>query len=314
MALVRCPICGEEYSDSYDECPFCEEEEVMERGAQIRRSSRRGGKRAAGGQMSILTPTLVLLIVVMLALLAYLLFGDVIAEKLGLDKSPDVQTEETFPEEIDPPVEGDPMNPDLPVPDEPGVPDAPVVEEPPVVTTMDYAAAAALPKGLSLSTTDFSLMAKNANHTIKASGGSGRYQWFSENPDIATVDETGKVTAVSRGTVNIVVTDGEKKGTCIVRCNFSSSSSSSAAPSDPVEETPSTAGLQAGAGKVVNAGNGIRVRAEANTSSEILATLPNGADVQIVKSAGNGWYQITFSDVGGVTTSGYMKGDYLKNK
>ena len=150
MALVRCPICGEEYSDSYDECPFCEEEEVMTRGAQIRRTgNHRGGKRAAGGQMNILTPTLAVLIVIMAALLVYLLFGDTIMEKLGWGGTPGTETVEPLPE-ITPPGQTDPMNPDLPLPDVPDAPDEPVTEEPPVSSGMDYAAAAALPKGLSL--------------------------------------------------------------------------------------------------------------------------------------------------------------------
>ena len=32
-----------------------------------------------------------------------------------------------------------------------------------------------------------------------------------------------------------------------------------------------------------------------------------------VESAGDGWYKITFSAVGGATTTGYMKGEYLAN-
>ena len=55
------------------------------------------------------------------------------------------------------------------------------------------------------------------------------------------------------------------------------------------------------------------MRAQANTSSEILATLSNGAAVNIVASAGDGWYQITFVNTGGVNTTGYMKGEYLAN-
>jgi len=35
--------------------------------------------------------------------------------------------------------------------------------------------------------------------------------------------------------------------------------------------------------------------------------------VKIVKSAGDGWYEITFSGPGGRDTTGYMKGDYLAN-
>ena len=57
----------------------------------------------------------------------------------------------------------------------------------------------------------------------------------------------------------------------------------------------------------------MRVRSQPNTSSEILATVSNGATVRVVQSAGNGWYQITFVATGGVTTTGYMMGEYLQN-
>ena len=65
--------------------------------------------------------------------------------------------------------------------------------------------------------------------------------------------------------------------------------------------------------RAVNGGNGVRVRAGPGTNYDILATIPNGGSVKIVESAGDGWYKITFSDVGGVTTTGYMKGDFLAN-
>ena len=68
-----------------------------------------------------------------------------------------------------------------------------------------------------------------------------------------------------------------------------------------------------GTAVVVNGGNGVRVRSGPGTDHEVLATVPNGADIQIVESAGSGWYKITFSGVGGKTTTGYMKGDFLKN-
>jgi uncharacterized protein YjdB len=42
------------------------------------------------------------------------------------------------------------------------------------------------------------------------------YTWTSENPDIATVDETGKVTAVSYGTVNVTVSYGSVSTTVVV--------------------------------------------------------------------------------------------------
>ena len=302
MALIRCPICGEKYDETYKYCPFCEEDEAQEKGVQIRRNTHRGGRRAARRQMNILTPTLAVLILIMAGLLVYLLFGDTIAEKLGMGDPSDVRVE-------DPVVQ--PENPDVESPD-PGV-TTPEVEEPDPVVTLDYAAAAALPAGLHLSTTDFSLFNVGENHTITVSGGNGNYQWFSENPAVATVDANGKVMALSRGTINVVVTDGEKQGTCIVRSQVSGSSTTTQ-PSNPEPQAPVTSGLQAGSGKVVNAGNGVRVRAQANTTSEILATLANGSDVKIVESAGDGWYKITFANTGGVTTTGYMKGEYLANR
>ena len=86
MAMKRCPICGEKYSDTYKSCPFCEEEEALQSGAQIRRTAPgRGGKRtaASGRQPNLLSPILIVLIVIMAALLVYLLFGDRIAQRLS---------------------------------------------------------------------------------------------------------------------------------------------------------------------------------------------------------------------------------------
>ena len=71
--------------------------------------------------------------------------------------------------------------------------------------------------------------------------------------------------------------------------------------------------LQPGSAVVINGGNGVRVRPDPSTDHDPLATVPNGASVRIIGSAGDGWYQITFSGVGGVGTTGYMKGEFLKN-
>ena len=174
---------------------------------------------------------------------------------------------------------------------------------------LTYEQLSQLPGGLSISTTDFTLESAGRSHTLTASGGSGSYTWVSEDEGIASVDENGKVVAVSGGTTNVLVTDGEKKAVCIVRVRGGSGSSGQTSSGG---ET--TSGLKAGAGEVVNGGNGVRVRSGPSTNHEILATVPNGASVQIVESAGDGWYKITFSGPGGATTPGYMKGDYLANK
>ena len=48
MSNRRCPKCGEEYSDTYRSCPFCEEEAAIRRG--------RPGGAAAGEWRSGRTP------------------------------------------------------------------------------------------------------------------------------------------------------------------------------------------------------------------------------------------------------------------
>lgn len=43
MSLIKCPKCGEMFSDSYKTCPFCEEDEAYYSG-KLRKSR---GRRAA---------------------------------------------------------------------------------------------------------------------------------------------------------------------------------------------------------------------------------------------------------------------------
>ena len=300
MAMKRCPICGEKYSDTYRDCPFCEEEDALLDGEEIRRSPRRGKRASRSRQFNIITPTLVVLILIMAALLIYLLFGDKWGEKKPEEEPNTPPVENIMPE--------DPVDPE-PGTQEGGDGTMPEDGQTPEPSATDYDAAMAPPDGLSLSTTDFTLSKTAETHTISVSGGSGTYSWVSQDEGVASVDNSGKVTAISRGTVNVVVTDGARKGVCIVRVTASGGAATTTTPQ------PSTGGsLKAGAAKVINAGNGVRVRSGPSTNHEILATLPNGADLKIVKSAGGDWYEITFANVGGVTTTGYMKGEFLQNK
>ena len=306
MAMKRCPVCGEKYSDTYRDCPFCEEEEALREGAKLRR-----GRRAAprSRQFSLVTPTLIVLIFMMAGLLVYLLYGDQLKEKFrkgGEDVTP--------PTEDVTPVKPQPTEPDVTEPEPGDTPDSEpgTMPEAPsdTTTTTDYGNMMALPSGLKLSTEDFTLRSVGETATIKASGGSGSYTWASEDEGVASVDQNGKVTAISKGTIKVVVSDGSKKGVCIVRCNVSGSAVTT--PTTP-STTPTASGLKAGSAKVVNGGNGVRVRSGPGTNYEVLASVPNGGSVQIVESAGDGWYKITFAGGGGTTTTGYMKGEFLKN-
>ena len=318
MAMKRCPVCGEKYSDTYRDCPFCEEEEALREGEKLRRS--RGGHRASRTrQFSLITPTLIVLIFIMAGLLVYLLYGDQLKEKFGKDSEPDKpSTEEVTPVKPAPTEE----KPDVTEPENSGEEPGTMPEEDPNAATTpdmpaaqtDYDKIMALPSGLTLSTTDFTLKNVGETATIRVSGGSGSYTWASEDDGVAAVDGNGKVTAISRGTINVVVSDGSKKGVCVVRCNVSGSAAATTPSTGDTGTTPvSGSGLKAGSAKVINGGNGVRVRSGPGTTYDILATIPNGGSVKIVESAGDGWYKITFSAVGGATTTGYMKGEYLAN-
>ena len=309
MAMIRCPKCGEKYSDTSRECPFCEEEQALLDGEEIRRSPRRGRRAAHSRQFNLITPTLIVLILLMAGLLIYLLYGDKLAEKFGGEKAPETPVEDVTPGTM--PEEPDVQEPDDPsgiMPEEPDTPPQDEPEQPAEQEPSDYETAAKLPNGLSLSTTDFTLKSLGESHTIRVSGGSSTYQWMSQDDGIASVDQNGKVVAVSNGTVNVLVTDGSKKAVCIVRVNAAGGTTTTT-PAAPAE----SGALKAGPAVVVNGGNGVRVRSGPGTNYEILASVSNGADIQIVESAGDGWYKITFSGAGGKITTGYMKGDFLKN-
>ena len=311
MAMKRCPICGEKYSDTYKTCPFCEEEEALQSGSQIRRNTGRGGKRAARSrQPNLLSPILIVLIVIMLALLVYLLFGDQIADRLsgGADGTQDQQVEDVTPEVPDPDG-GDGTMPEDDGTGEGTEPNGGAVTTPETDPS-------GLPETLTIAymgspREEFTMSVGDEPIPLTASGGSGTYTWSSSDDGIASVDASGNVTAISAGQATLTVTDGSGKGTCLVRVRGGSTGTATT----PSTGTTASGGgsLTAGTAEVVNAGNGVRVRSQPNTSSEILATVPNGATVQVVQSAGNGWYQISFVASGGVTTTGYMLGDYLRN-
>ena len=76
MALKVCRDCGEDYSDTYKRCPFCEEDWGDER--KPTRSRRR--------RVNIMTPILLMLIVIMAGLLGYLLFGENLMDRFAFMK------------------------------------------------------------------------------------------------------------------------------------------------------------------------------------------------------------------------------------
>lgn len=229
MAMKRCPVCGEKYSDTYKCCPFCEEEEAMKGERTLRR---RGGKRSSSRKdPSILTPVLVIVILVLALMLGWLFFGDSIKEKLGGGAASGASSSQSSQSQsggssasssgsASLPESGDSsLNPGSSTGTETGTGELSVEE------------VAALPDTLTLSKTDFTIPVGDPAVKLTATGGSGTYTWYSEDDGIASVDENGTVTAVSAGTINIYVTDGTGKGLCIVRVKSGTGTVAEAIPS-----------------------------------------------------------------------------------
>ena len=90
---------------------------------------------------------------------------------------------------------------------------------------------------LTLSRTGFTLFSAGSSYTLKTDGvAEGTKVTFkSGNPDVATVDENGKVVAVKPGNTKITVTAGDQTATCVVACKWE-------------EEKPSTGGGSSSSG------------------------------------------------------------------
>lgn len=311
MAMKRCPVCGEKYSDTYRNCPFCEEDALQEE-EEFRRPVRRSGRSR---QFNLITPTLIVLIIIMAALLIYLLYGDQIFKKDGGEG--DSQNNPPVSGTVDPEKPGVSTPPVDKLPDDGGdtsgdgtsgsgdasgnqagvIPDTPSNSDStpstqtPASGEMTYEKAMALPggSGLSLNKSDFTRSVSEGAYQLKATGGSGALTWISQDPGVASVDASGKVTPISAGTVNIVVTDGSKRAVCIVRVKSGGAAPSTSAPST---QTPST-GSSGGSGgantlnredMTISVGETFRLRVSGVTTSLSWSV----ADSSIATVAGDG--------------------------
>jgi uncharacterized protein YjdB len=87
MSLIKCPKCELEYSDSYKECPFCQEDEEYFNTGKSSQPGRRVEKVKAP---SIIGPAMLLVVVLLVGFLGYTFLGDNIAELIRGDKKPPV--------------------------------------------------------------------------------------------------------------------------------------------------------------------------------------------------------------------------------
>ena len=192
-----CSQCGQEYSDTYRKCPFCEEAEAERKGKTIRR---RGGKRlskrkrsaGAGGVM------LLVMVVVIIGVVGYVFWGDEIAGFAG------IRTEQNQTDQLEDEggasssASGDAAGQDA----EEGAGGG---EE---QTTVGTGGPLAL---------DYNAISIPAGETARltVTGGTGVITWSTSNENIATV-ENGSVTGKAGGTVTITAAAGEETVECIV--------------------------------------------------------------------------------------------------
>lgn len=211
MSNRRCPKCGEDYSDTYRTCPFCEEEAALKRGKPLRR---RGGRRVEKRQPSGGAGGVMLLVsgIIILFVLGYVFFGDDLADAVGIRDNPDPapvsDKTDTPPDPPDDSVQPSPSqepSPNEPGGTEPAAPDVPDEPDPP-----------SEPAGpLALSQSDITIPAGETG-LLTATGGTGEVSWTSSNPEIASV-ENGSVTGIAGGTVTITASSGGETAVCQVK-------------------------------------------------------------------------------------------------
>ena len=217
MSNRLCPKCGEEYSDTYKKCPFCQEEEAIRQGRPLHRhSGRRESRRQSGGAGGVL---LLVTGVMLLGIIGLLFFGDHLTDAVGIrgDTSKDPLPQQDSSE--DPPAEHDPVSD----PEEKDDPPASVPPTPPSggQTGSNKPGAEAVvppltitPGPLALSQSDITIAAGDTA-LLTASGGSGDVVWSSSNENIAAV-EGGSVTGKAGGKVTITAACGEETASCTV--------------------------------------------------------------------------------------------------
>ncbi len=188
MDLIKCPICGEEYSPSYLRCPFCEEE-MKPRKTKRRLTSRKQAQSARGAMIAVL--------IVVLALLGWYLFGG---------KKPSGDDAQTDTETTQPSVPASNTDPFYEAAD----PEDGTGQDEPPAEDVDVSNA-------KLNKSDFTLGYAGEKYTIRLSGTEATPTWSIDNPNVAKIAADGTVTAVANGNTTVRCKVGAKELTCTVR-------------------------------------------------------------------------------------------------
>ena len=245
MSMKKCPDCGEKYSDTYKKCPFCDEEQKLKKGKRVQKRPTKNGGRRAGttDKENILTLILLVIMLVLAGILLWLLFGGG-----SSDDTPDTPSSSVSSGDVSTP--GATSGTENPGTSTPQMPSDPVDDPKPLVATADEIKL--LPQTLKISNIrdeDYTTNVGDTPVKLKVGDGTGVYTWVSADPSIATVDDSGKVTAVANGTTKIYATDGVGMGVCIVRVK-GGTAPVKPNPSEPV--TPSTPSTPSAANAKLN--------------------------------------------------------------
>ena len=179
MSLIKCPKCGEMFSDSYKTCPFCEEDEAYYGGRVKKSRGRRTQEDRKRRAPSILGPVVVVVLVLLAALVVWLIFGDQIKALITGEK---------------PPIEDVQPGPDNSI----DKPDNPVVTP-----------------TISLNRTILALTVGD-KETLKVNGTEDTVSWESSDPAVVSVTSAGEVTALAKGTAVITARVGDEAVTCTI--------------------------------------------------------------------------------------------------
>lgn len=178
MSLIKCPKCGEMFSDSYKSCPFCEEDEAYYSGKLRKSRGRRAAESRRRKTPSILGPVAVIVLILLAALVVWLIFGDQIKEAITGEKPP--VTDVDKPDDtIDKP------------------------DDTPVTPT------------ISLNRTVLVLNVGDKDE-LKVNGTEDTVEWSSSAPTVASVTSTGEVTALTKGNAVITAEVNGESVTCTV--------------------------------------------------------------------------------------------------
>ncbi|MBD9204104.1 MAG: hypothetical protein EGQ29_05885 [Clostridiales bacterium] len=178
MSLIKCPKCGEMFSDSYKTCPFCEEDEAYYSGKLRKSRGRRAAESRRRKTPSVLGPVAVIVLILLAALVVWLIFGDQIKEAITGEKPP--VTDVDKPDDtIDKP------------------------DDTPVTPT------------ISLNRTVLVLNVGDKDE-LKVNGTEDAAAWSSSAPTVASVNSAGEVTALTKGNAVITAEVNGESVTCTV--------------------------------------------------------------------------------------------------